>query len=286
MYLLVYALVLPSSYIYWARDRWDSPIDCHLVQVHRYLCLRPSQHLPYSFNTIDHPLSMLSASSTGSAHTRAPDSIMIPTDNAFTEIETQLANPPQEIHSNPIAIPIVSWVAGVITLLLRFIRAMHRNFHDANAEFLARIDAIEEAADPDHSSTESGGLPSHRADVGTSRAEASSRGGAAARRRQCCSKCHAHGHSTDACLTIDPVSMRKRIASNQKARRSARSKVAPGPIPPLVQPPPHPLYAAYATPADTALVTAAIADAEELRRRKRQSGRDRKKHRAATATPR
>ena len=51
MCLLVYALVLASAvYIYWARDRWDSPIDYHIVQVHRYLYPRPSQHLPYSIN--------------------------------------------------------------------------------------------------------------------------------------------------------------------------------------------------------------------------------------------
>ena len=226
---------------------------------------------------------MSSASSTGSAHTRAPDSIMIPTDNALAKVEEQLANPPQEIRGNPIAAAIITWVVGAFTLLLRFLHATHHNFHDANAEFLARIDAIEEEA-ARSPSTETPHLSSNIPDVGTSAAEAQARGGMAERRLLRCSKCHACGHRTTECLTTDPVSMRKRIASNQKARKSARSKAAFGPFPAITPPPPPPLYAAYTTPADTALLTAAIADAEELRRRKQQSGKDRKKHRAATAT--
>jgi hypothetical protein len=114
---------------------------------------------------------------------------------------------------------IISWVVRILTLLLSLLHATHCNYHDANAEFLTRIDALKAAADPDLSSKESGGAPTNRGIAGTSGAEALARGGDAARRWQRCSKCHARGHSTAACLTTDPASMRKRIAGNQKARR-------------------------------------------------------------------
>ncbi|KAF9236557.1 hypothetical protein BU15DRAFT_63911 [Melanogaster broomeanus] len=133
-----------------------------------------------------------------------------------------------------------------------------------NAEILAHIDMLEEAT-PNSSSEESGGVPQLINPAEPRLAEALARGGADARRH--------------------PASMRKRVAGNQRAQKSAREKTAPGPLPALVPPPLHPLYAAYTTPAPTAYLSA-IANAEELRRRKRQLGRDRKKHHAAMAIPR
>ena len=169
---------------------------------------------------------MSSASSPGSAHTRAPDSVMIPTDNALAKVEEQLANPPQEIRGNPITAALITWVVGTFTLLLRFLHTTHRNFHDANAEFLACIDTIEEEA-ARSPSTETCHLSSNIPDVGMSVAEAQARGGTAERRLLRCSKSHARGHRTTECLTTDPASMRKRIAGNQKAQKSARSAATP-----------------------------------------------------------
>ena len=205
------------------------------------------------FNIIDQPSDM-----------SAPD-------KSLTDLEATLASPPQ-VAGNPIATSILTWVVGAFHLLIRFI-------HGVSRDLLDRIDSIEEglADRPAIPHTEEAG-------AGTSWAQAQSRGGDATRNWQRCAKCHACGHSTDACLTKDPTGMKKRVAQNQKGRRVSRSKAGP----PIIQSLPtllHQFYPAQMPSADSPYFTAAlVADAEELHRRRHQSGRDRKKHRATTTS--
>ena len=100
-----------------------------------------------------------------------------------------------------------------------------------------------------------------------------------------CQRCNAIGHDTTKCRTKDPVAVKKRVANNRKAKKEAANVPASLPIPPRVfpyhqyfgdplYPPQQPLQSMYAN----------IADAKELRRRKMQSTRDKRRRGATSAT--
>ena len=82
--------------------------------------------------------------------------------------------------------------------------------------FLALVNALKEADPSSTTFIEPGTTPIGRPDIGLSTAEAPARGGTAARRQQCCFKCYARDQEVTGCLTLDPASMRKQIAGNQK----------------------------------------------------------------------
>ncbi|KAF9235718.1 hypothetical protein BU15DRAFT_64631 [Melanogaster broomeanus] len=199
------------SYGGWTRDRWGAPLS--IITLSRpIVSLSPSlhRHQPYSINIIDQPISMSQYEAT----------MMVHTDEAFGKIKKLYEDYPPQANDAATMV-IISWVVSILTLLEKSIRTTFLNFHKFNAEILTHINALEEA-DPNSSSEESGGesvedsITGHR-HTRPRQAEAPARGGTAARRRQRCSKCHACGHNTEACLTTDLASMKKRIAGNHKA---------------------------------------------------------------------
>ncbi|KAG6867467.1 hypothetical protein C0993_002455 [Termitomyces sp. T159_Od127] len=103
-----------------------------------------------------------------------------------------------------------------------------------------------------------------------------------------CTKCHARGHSANACRSKDPAAVRRRIAANRKARGRCRAagELAPAPIPswsPLFHHPTLPQHALMALPGSSNI----ISEAAELRRCAAQSSRDRcqaRKAKAATSS--
>ena len=254
MYMYTCMYVYKHLYnIYGLSDRWDAS---HQLSLSPSMASIHSQSVSAStlfFNIIDQPSDM-SAS-----------------DKSLADLEATLASSPQ-VAGNPIATSILTWVVGAFHLLIRFI-------HGVSRDLLNCIDSIEEGL------ADRPAIPHvEEAGMGTSRAQAQSRGGDATQNRQCCAKCHAHGHSTDACLTKDPTGMKKRVAQNQKGHQVSQSKARP----PVIQSLPTPLhqfYPAQMPSANSPYITATlVADTEELCQRQRQSGHDRRKHHATTTS--
>jgi hypothetical protein len=98
-----------------------------------------------------------------------------------------------------------------------------------------------------------------------------------------CAECHARGHMDTECRTKDTAVMRKRVASNQKRKKAARS----APSVPLPFPTPsfsHPAFYGYQPTPNPQALMAMATDAEELRRRRQQSNRDKRARRSAIPT--
>jgi len=96
-----------------------------------------------------------------------------------------------------------------------------------------------------------------------------------------CQRCHATGHGTTDCRTRDPVVTKKRIANNQKIKKAAINIIPPSPYPRLAQP--HSYFYQPPPPSSYPAIAALAVDAQELRRRKVQSTRD--KRRKAAVPP-
>jgi len=103
-----------------------------------------------------------------------------------------------------------------------------------------------------------------------------------------CTKCHARGHVDSDCRTTDPAAMRKRIAANQKRKKTARDDHAAAMAHPTFPfaPIPSPFSAPYPTAPDPQAFAAFAANAQELRHRRQQSTRDKRRaRRSATSNP-
>ena len=104
-----------------------------------------------------------------------------------------------------------------------------------------------------------------------------------------CQRCHAIGHGTNDCRTKDPVLNKKRVANNRKAKKEAeqRTYMPQPPLPRSYSSPPR--YYHDVTPElpirpEYPAFTALVADAKELRRRKVQSTRDKRRKGAPTTS--
>src|ERR1700678_754580 len=95
---------------------------------------------------------------------------------------------------------------------------------------------------------------------------------------------NAIGHDTTQCRTKDPVTIKKRVANNQKIKKESATLQARFPIPPRLHPY-HQYFGDPIIPYQQPLQTyyANIADAKELRRRKTQSTWD-KRRKGATSS--
>jgi len=180
------------------------------------------------------------------------------TDELRTRLKEELSNPSFDPTSGT-KLGMVQWIVMLFNLCLSFL-------HNVHTEIYARIADLETKDDELEARNEAlaATLPAH----------ASVAVPAPTTRR--CTKCHARGHANVDCRTTDPAAMRKRVAMNQKKKKSAR-------VPML---PPLPLYPFTPTPTPQYSTTAAsgpqdfaafAADAEELRRRRQQSIRDKRR---------
>ena len=217
-----------------------------------------------------------------------PDSFSVTADDAQRHFEGVLEEFPQYDRSatfNTVLAIVVQWVATLFGLLARTLDA---TVQELRAEWAQNEDSDSQSGEstsstaPPASSTVPPPTRS-RATAGSS-AQAHVSTTAASRSKQWCAKCHAMGHSAPECLTQDPAAMRKRIAGNRQKKRDSRQDSRP--LPPFIPAPAFPTYPQlYPLPlAPQGFDAAFVADAEELRRRRHQSARDRRKHRAAPAT--
>ena len=96
-----------------------------------------------------------------------------------------------------------------------------------------------------------------------------------------CQKCHARGHNVGVCRTANPAAMRRRVASNSRLAKEARTNRAAPTIPaqaPSYIPFQSPFLSPPATPVPVNFANL-VADATELRQRAAQSSRDRRMNR-------
>ena len=218
-----------------------------------------------------------------------PDEFTVTADDARRHFEGVLEEFPQYDRSatfNTALAIVVQWVATLFGLLVRSLDATVR---ELRAEWAQKDDSDSQSEESASSSTAppaSSTAPPptrSRATAGSS-AQAHVSATAAPRSKQRCAKCHATGHSAPECLTQDPAAMRKRIAGNRQKKRDSRQDSRP--LPPFFPAPAFPTYPQpYPLPfAAQGFDAAFVADAEELRRRRHQSARDRRKHRAAPAS--
>ncbi|KAF9232617.1 hypothetical protein BU15DRAFT_67297 [Melanogaster broomeanus] len=151
----------------WTRNQWDA-LPSIITLSRSIVSLSPSlrQRPPYSLNIIDQPTSM--------SH---DTTMMEHTDRAFGKIEEQYRDYPPKANDE-VSIGLITWVVTMMSLLLSSLRATILNFHKFNAEILAHIDILEEAAATDSSSKESGGAPPLINRTEPRQAKAPARGGA------------------------------------------------------------------------------------------------------------
>jgi len=174
----------------------------------------------------------------------------------------------KEALRNPIQTPasagqIVAWIVSVFYLLISLMEGLLREVSaritDVESDFNSRIPTPVVA-------------PTPAATV------------APRDRKTRCTKCHASNHIAEYCRTTNPATMRKRIATNQKKKKSARATAATA-IPTFPSmPSPFPYYGNPLAPSDSQAIHAFVADANELRRRHQQSTRDKRRvRRSATS---
>jgi hypothetical protein len=208
-------------------------------------------------------------------------SVLVSDDRA--DVESALASKPRFTDQQSIAL--YNWCFRLITALFNYVSYFLGDNSDRTDDLIRRVQALEEQSQvPQPQQT----IPQSTIPQQPSRPSS--------RRR--CKRCHAIGHDTNECRTKDPIAIKKRVTNNQKARKKLDQD------PPLsgTGPSLHPSnssvhFSPYGPPTDSfgnqmfynrssstyEAFTALAVDAKELRRRKVQSARD-KRRRGATST--
>ncbi|KAG6894938.1 hypothetical protein C0992_003896 [Termitomyces sp. T32_za158] len=190
------------------------------------------------------------------------------------DIETTRQEIERLTRTNVVTSTTITQLWTVIVAITSALLILTRHYYDSVMDYIIEIRShidILESTDP-----------SDRASMGTNRPTTTT-AKPTSRHPIKCTKCHARGHSADACHSKDPAAVRRRIAANRKARgrRRIAGELAPAPIPswsPLFHPTP-PQHALMALPGSSNI----ISEAAELRRRAAQSSRDCRRARKAKA---
>ncbi len=120
------------------------------------------------------------------------------TDEAQRTLRDALRNPHQS--TTPAGNAVVAWVVGTFYLLIALIEALFGEL---------RVPDLEDDVNTKLS------VPVTKPQATTS--------AAATRPTRRCTKCHACGHVDSDCHTTDPATMRKRVATNQRRKKTART---------------------------------------------------------------
>jgi hypothetical protein len=195
-------------------------------------------------------------------------SVLISSDRE--EVKSALASQPRFTDAQVIAL--YNWVVRLVTALLNYVTYFIGDNSDRIDSLQQKIQELETSiANQPTQSTPTPHQPQHPPHPS---------------RLTRCQRCHALGHGIIDCRTKDPVTIKKRVANNQKAKKEAqRQSQAPdlGLRPPVYYP--H-LFADPTIPPSSSnqAMVALAADAKELRRRKMQSTRDKRRKGAPSTT--
>ena len=171
-------------------------------------------------------------------------------------------NPPYQHFST-----VIGWIVFLFTTLLEHLEFIHQVFTTRIDDLDQRIPITKDL--PDN--------PNPRSTMWNTQS-------AAPHSLKCrCAECHARGHMDTECRTKDTTVMRKRVASNQKRKKAAWTMPSiplPFPMPSFS----HPAFYGYQSTSNPQALMAMATDAEELRRRRQQSNRDKRARRSAIPT--
>lgn len=194
-----------------------------------------------------------------------PPSVLISSDRDI--VTSALESKPK--FTDPQVTALYNWCFRLLTALLNYVTYFIGDNFDRILSLQNSIDDLTQQVEElrNHASQPAPDpLPANRPDPTVSRSG----------RR--CQRCNAIGHDTTQCCTKDPVAVRKRVANNQKIKKESAAIQARFPIPPRLHPY-HQYFGDPIIPYQQPLQTyyANIADAKELRRRKLQSTRDKRR---------
>jgi len=184
------------------------------------------------------------------------------------DVERRLMTGPS-LGANPptVIVTLIGWITAIITSLLNFVSQFLGVISDDVAGLADRVSELEENVP--HAAPAAQPTPPTQTSQQPPRPSTRTR----------CKRCHALGHDTTECRSRDPVAVKKRVSNNQKARKrqqeathlpasSAPYPLSFDPLRYIHQPIP---------PTTTHALLAQAADAKELRRRKVQSMRDKRR---------
>jgi hypothetical protein len=180
-----------------------------------------------------------------------------PIDQAQHKLRTELRNPQIADKSAP---GVVAWVVSVFYLLIAYLEAIFKDHEDHFHNIETDIEQLQSK------------IPSSQSFSSAAAAMAP----IPPTKSKRCTTCHARGHAAPECRTADPAAMRKRVAWNRKKEKETGQPLPSYlyyPTPPF-PPPPTGIH-----PTSPEAYTAFAADAQELRRRRQQSIRDKRRAR-------
>jgi len=205
-----------------------------------------------------------------------PPSVLVSDDRA--DVESALASKPS--FTDPQSRALYNWCFRLITALFNYVSFFLGDNADRHISLQNRVQDLEEKFEELQSTPPVPSTTPHPTPQQPVRPARSVR----------CKRCSAIGHDTNDCRTKDPVAVKKRVSNNRKRRKQNEDQPLGGvPVPPM---PPHlspffqrDVFGNYNPDfgPTTQAFTALAADAKELRRRKVQSTRDRRR-RGATST--
>ena len=190
-------------------------------------------------------------------------------DSAQESVDEVLEDPPQMPQP---AQALVQWILtlanAIIHMIATLARHLGRRIHDIELQ-LALPDRTIPATVPASTTSLVTPVPSTSTP---------------ANRSKRCTKCHARGHDISDCRTTNPSAMRKRVATNSRLAKQARSQRSMLTTSATI-PPPVPFQSPYQPIIPTPMAYANLmADSTELRRRAAQSTRDKRLHRQRTSS--
>ena len=210
-----------------------------------------------------------------------PPSVLISDDRA--DVESALASLPK--FTDPQVKALYNWALRLVTALFNYVSYFLGDNADQHNALQHRVQDLEEKLQELQSTPSVPPTTPHPNPQQPSHPS----------RRPRCKRCHALGHDTNDCRTKDPVAVKKRISNNQKARKRNEKDSPLGGLPLApnhsVQFGPlgvtdswgYPVYHNRSSQSFEAYTALAV-DAKELRRRKVQSIRDKRRQRASTTT--
>jgi len=210
-----------------------------------------------------------------------PPSVLTSNDRA--DVESALASQPK--FTDPQVKALYNWVLRLVTALFNYVSFFLGDNSDRTDNLIHRVQALEEKSQvPQQPQSTTPSITPQQPSAPSKRSR--------------CRRCSALGHDTNQCRTKDPITVKKRVTNNQKARKQARDPpFSLGGLPFPTAPPQYsPFYGprgvtdlfgdplfGYSSPTPQAF-TALAADAKELRRRKVQSTRDKRRRGVTTTT--
>jgi len=206
-----------------------------------------------------------------------PPSVLVSDDRA--DVESALASKPS--FTDPQSRALYNWCLRLVTALFNYVSFFLGDNADRHDSLQNRVQDLEEKLQDLQSTPPAPMTTPHPTPQQPLRPARPVR----------CKRCSAIGHDTNDCRTKDPIAVKKRVLNNRKKKKQSEDQPAGGvpaqPMPPHLSPFfQRDVFGNYNPDSgpSTQAFTALAADAKELRRRKVQSVRDKRRRGATSST--